>query len=48
MMSTDEDKTQLQTDEEKKELEEKLTQETQDDSSFADTMVLDISQLPKQ
>ena len=47
-MSTDEDKTQVQTEEEKKQLEEKLQQETNDEASFADTMVLDVSQLPKQ
>ena len=48
MMSTDEDKTQVQTEEEKKQLEEKLAQESNDENSFADTMVLDLSQLPTQ
>lgn len=48
MMNTDEDRTQVQTDEEKKQLEEKLSQEAGDEQNFEDTMVLDVSQLPGQ
>lgn len=44
-MDTDEDKTVLQTEEDKQRLEEKLLNPPAEDVSMLDTVVLDISQL---
>ena len=47
-MNTDEDRTLVQTEEEKKRLEEKLLNEPKEDVSMLDTIVMDLSQLQEQ
>ena len=44
-MNTDEDRTLVQTEDDKKRLEEKLLNESTEDVSMLDTIVLDLSQL---
>ena len=44
-MTTDEDRTLVQTEEEKKRLEEKLLNEPKEDVSMLDTIVMDLNQL---
>ena len=44
-MNTDEDRTLVQTDEDKKRLEEKLLNEPTEDVSMLDTIVMDLTKL---
>jgi hypothetical protein len=47
-MNTDEDRTLVQSEEDKKRLEEKLLNESKEDVSMLDTLVLDLTQLKDQ